>query len=110
MANNKLVKNNRIILIDDNLNIHDDFRKALCHDDDEYDKKLIKLEDLIYADVQDKQAIINPKEDESTNPQYEISYATQGQEGYEKIVEAYQLGKPYSIAFIDIRMPPGWMA
>ena len=39
---------------------------------------------------------------------FEVDCALQGQEGYEKVVAAVAAGKPYHLAFVDMRMPPGW--
>ena len=39
---------------------------------------------------------------------FEIDSAFQGQEGLEKVRAAVAAGKPYAVAFIDVRMPPGW--
>ena len=41
-------------------------------------------------------------------PEYDLCYAAQGKEGYEKIKAELEKGDPFSVAFIDIRMPPGW--
>ena len=32
----------------------------------------------------------------------------QGKEGFEKAAAAVAVGKPYHLAFVDMRMPPGW--
>jgi CheY-like chemotaxis protein len=34
--------------------------------------------------------------------------AYQGQEALEKLKSARAAGRPYAMAFIDVRMPPGW--
>ena len=38
----------------------------------------------------------------------EIDSAYQGQEGAELVRQAQKEGRPYTFAFVDIRMPPGW--
>lgn len=91
--------NFRIIVIDDNPAIHQDFIKILKADApteaDELRKKIFGDTDL-----------------NQTNglslPQFEIDTASQGQEGVAAIKQALEQGKPYSLAFVDIRMPPGW--
>jgi PAS domain S-box-containing protein len=40
--------------------------------------------------------------------QFELDSAYQGQEGLEKVRQALAEGRPYAVAFVDIRMPPGW--
>ncbi|CAK0762415.1 hypothetical protein CCP3SC15_280009 [Gammaproteobacteria bacterium] len=47
------------------------------------------------------------------NPQgvkecFEIVTATQGQVGVERVREALSQNAPFSVAFVDMRMPPGW--
>ncbi|MGN6384825.1 MAG: response regulator, partial [Verrucomicrobiota bacterium] len=39
---------------------------------------------------------------------FEIDSAYQGQEGLEMIRKALQESRPYALAFVDVRMPPGW--
>lgn len=85
----------RIIVIDDNPSIHHDFIKILTTSTSD---KLEQLDLEIFGD----------KRTTSSLPQFEIDTASQGQEGVAKIKKALQEGHPYSLAFVDIRMPPGW--
>jgi len=39
---------------------------------------------------------------------FEVDFASQGKEGLKKVRESVQNGQPYAIAFVDVRMPPGW--
>lgn len=39
---------------------------------------------------------------------YEVVCARQGEEGYRLITESVRTGDPFHVAFIDVRMPPGW--
>ncbi len=41
-------------------------------------------------------------------PEFALSFAGQGQEGLHLAEEALAQGSPFAVAFIDIRMPPGW--
>jgi DNA-binding LytR/AlgR family response regulator len=41
-------------------------------------------------------------------PVLEIDSAYQGEEGLNLIVKSLQEKRPYSLAFVDVRMPPGW--
>jgi len=89
----------RIIIIDDNPAIHADFIKILTlsqHEDslDSLDKGLFGDEGSVSV--------------EELLPKFQIDTASQGQEGLLKIKQALAEGKPYSLAFVDIRMPPGW--
>lgn len=39
---------------------------------------------------------------------FEIGSAYQGQEGLLLVKKALEVGRPYAMAFVDVRMPPGW--
>jgi PAS domain S-box-containing protein len=41
-------------------------------------------------------------------PAFEIDFASQGQEGLERVRSAMAAQQPYTMAFVDVRMPPGW--
>jgi signal transduction histidine kinase len=85
--------NRRILLVDDMPAIHDDFRKILVAQKDE----LSSLESALFGDAPAKVAI-----------SFELDSAYQGQEGLAKVQAAVAAGEPYAMAFIDMRMPPGW--
>ena len=89
--------NRRILIIDDTESIHHDFREILdCKDNQ-------------VVDVAEEEAAIFGSALESSDTEgFEIDSAFQGQEGLEKVRFATDEGRPYALAFIDIRMPPGW--
>jgi len=89
--------NRRILIIDDNRAIHEDFIKILGPGK-VADADLSALEDALFGD-----AAPGP-----TREAFEISSAFQGQEALEKVRVAAKEGRPYAMAFVDIRMPPGW--
>ncbi|MES2218294.1 MAG: EAL domain-containing protein [Pseudomonadota bacterium] len=85
----------RIIIIDDNPSIHHDFIKILTTESfDEIDN----LSNELFGKSND-----NPE-----LPKFQIDVASQGQEGVAQIKKALEEGNPYALAFVDIRMPPGW--
>ena len=86
----------RLLVVDDNRAIHDDFRKILTPDMD------ISELDSIEADLFDKAIEVSEHQD------FSIDSAYQGPEGLECVKKAIAADKPYSLAFIDMRMPPGW--
>jgi diguanylate cyclase (GGDEF)-like protein len=87
----------RIIVIDDNQEIHHDFEKILTPV--EASTHLQDLKSKVFGDNGIKKNFL---------PQFRIDTATQGQEGVEKIKEGLKEKNPYALAFVDIRMPPGW--
>lgn len=88
----------RILVIDDNPTIHEDFIKILT-------VKRPAAEELT---ILDQQLFGEKPAQEIALPNFKIDTATQGQEGVECIKRALKDNKPYALAFVDIRMPPGW--
>lgn len=87
----------RLLIIDDNESIHIDFHKAL-------DTNRADSEALNNA----KAALFGAQEQVASRPIYDIDSAYQGQQGYEMVANAIEEQRAYSVAFIDMRMPPGW--
>src|SRR5262245_49592548 len=91
----------RILVVDDTPGLHDDFRKSLRA------TPASAVLDEAEAALFPKNAGPAPRV-EGSAPRFEIDSAFQGQEGVEKVRQALAEGRPYSLAFIDGRMPPGW--
>jgi signal transduction histidine kinase/ActR/RegA family two-component response regulator len=89
--------NHRILVIDDNKAIHEDFRKILGRKK-AVSSNLTDAESALFGD--DSPAV--------QLPEFEIDSAFQGQEGFELIAKSLREDHPYSMAFVDVRMPPGW--
>ncbi|GAB5440109.1 MAG: hypothetical protein Fues2KO_04580 [Fuerstiella sp.] len=87
--------NNRILIIDDNRSIHADIRKILTVSEDA--RGILEDEAFLFGAGSRKPEISN----------FEIESAYQGEEGVLKAAAAEQRGKPYALAFVDMRMPPG---
>jgi two-component system NtrC family sensor kinase len=85
----------RILLIDDMPSIHADFRKVLAP----------AGELPAYARAE---AALFGTELPPAAPRFELDSAHQGQEGLARLCEALDAGRPYALAFVDMRMPPGW--
>jgi diguanylate cyclase (GGDEF)-like protein/PAS domain S-box-containing protein len=90
--------NFRILTIDDNPAIHQDFIKILKPIEEE--NGIEDLKSKVFGGEAKIMSMILPK--------FEIDSASQGQEGVEKIKKAIEEGRPYALAFVDVRMPPGW--
>jgi len=43
-----------------------------------------------------------------SRPIFELQFAAQGEEGFKLVEQALEKSAPFAVAFIDIRMPPGW--
>jgi CheY-like chemotaxis protein len=96
MTSQKMNDNRRILVIDDNVSIHEDFRKILAPPKD--------------IDSLDKARVALFGEAPSLPPQvrYELDFASQGREGFGLVQSAQREGNPYALVFVDMRMPPGW--
>jgi PAS domain S-box-containing protein len=90
-------KNRRILIIDDSERIHEDFRAILSPTDGD-----------TTALREAKAAILGKAPDVSEHVDFELDFALQGRDGLEKVRRALRDGRPYAMAFVDIRMPPGW--
>jgi signal transduction histidine kinase/two-component SAPR family response regulator/HPt (histidine-containing phosphotransfer) domain-containing protein len=84
----------RLLIVDDNESIHDDLKKILLPR--ETDAELADDEAVLFGTF--------PK----TGVVFAIDSAFQGEEGLTRVQEARAAGKPYALAFVDVRMPPGW--
>jgi CheY-like chemotaxis protein len=89
--------NARILVIDDNEAIHQDFRKILGGEAED---------DASLAEA--RAALFGEKSPHKAQQSYEIDSAFQGQDGLACVVRALEADRPYALAFIDVRMPPGW--
>lgn len=86
----------RILIVDDNPAIHDDIRRILGRQQ-------------VHAGLAEAKNLLFGTESASSDQlEFEIESAYQGQEGLQKVEEAEKSGRPFAMAFIDIRMPPGW--
>src|SRR5579871_1658437 len=95
MSTNK-APNRRILVVDDNEAIHKDFRK------------IFGTSTPTGAALEAAEALLFGEQNASTGAGYEVDSAFQGKEGLEMVLKAVKEGRPYPLAFVDVRMPPGW--
>jgi EAL domain-containing protein (putative c-di-GMP-specific phosphodiesterase class I)/DNA-binding NarL/FixJ family response regulator len=88
--------NRRVLVIDDNEAIHDDFRKILCPSR-RSEAELAQFETMLFG-----QSDVQP-----AHSRFELEFALQGEAGIEMVKRARAAQRPYAVAFIDVRMPPG---
>ncbi|HUG22544.1 ATP-binding protein [Piscinibacter sp.] len=89
-------KNRRILLVDDMPTIHEDFRKIL-----------VPHTPAKSALDATKAALFGEEVETAADP-FELDSAYQGQEGLAMVQASLKAGRPYAMAFVDMRMPPGW--
>lgn len=87
----------RILVIDDTPSIHDDFRKIL--------RPPASAEDRVDALAA---AVFGDSSPTPAPTVFELDSAAQGQTGLALLQDALSEGRPYALAFVDMRMPPGW--
>ncbi|MBP9727692.1 MAG: EAL domain-containing protein [Gammaproteobacteria bacterium] len=90
----------KILVIDDNLAIHDDFKKILLPREQKDSASAQKLNDIKNSLFQEE-SLSNLK-----LPRYKLDCVSQGQEALALVKN--ESDNPYAVAFVDIRMPPGW--
>jgi CheY-like chemotaxis protein len=86
----------RILVIDDNRAIHEDFRKILLSGRAQT-PSLDESEAALFGQAPTAHA----------HPRFEVDFASQGLEGVALVERARSAATPYALAFIDMRMPPG---
>ncbi len=94
-----------IMIIDDNPAIHQDFIKVLttttvCSEMNDLDQQLFD-DELDFSNARQ----INL---DNALPQFIFDTAYQGKDGVDAIRNSLAQGIHYSLAFVDIQMPPGW--
>lgn len=91
----------RILIVDDNSAIHEDFRKIFC-DRNPTASPLANLEEELFSEPASEPA-------KKAQPEkFRVDFASQGQEALAMLEAALKAGDPYVLAFVDVRMPPGW--
>jgi two-component system sensor histidine kinase/response regulator len=97
MQPNNCLPHRRILIVDDNPAIHQDFRKIL-NPEAEAVPDIADTEAAMFGSVSTKSASLP----------FQMDSAHQGEEALAMIQKAIEEGSPYAMAFVDVRMPPGW--
>ena len=97
-------RNHRILIVDDNPAIHDDFRKILASGDAGDPAE----DDILDAFLGLDGDTAGDSSSASTRRTYELTSAHQGEEAYELVKKSIHERRPFAMAFVDVRMPPGW--
>ena len=98
MKSTDLKPNHRILIVDDNASIHTDFRDILCPANSS-SAASDQLEAALFGEDQKATAI-----------GFVLNWisAYQGQEALAMVEQSLAENRPYAMAFVDVRMPPGW--
>ncbi|HEX7450593.1 MAG TPA: histidine kinase dimerization/phospho-acceptor domain-containing protein, partial [Pirellulales bacterium] len=92
-----LEENRRILIIDDNADIHGDYRQVLGATTSA--DPLRAAEAALFGE---------PPAAAAHRVSFELTHAMQGHEGLERLRCNTDAGRPFALAFVDMRMPPGW--
>lgn len=100
MYDNAVPRNRRVLVIDDNKDIHRDFNKILVRNfaSGRENQAVEQLESILFGEEK-------PTEKRKG---FLLDSAYQGQEGLACVHNALAQNKPYAMTFLDVRMPPGW--
>ncbi|MGK0288790.1 MAG: signal transduction histidine kinase [bacterium] len=91
----------RILVVDDTESIHEAFTKILSSVEHKYAEDLDQLASELWDEPR-------PNHQNKLNLNFQLDHASQGKDALEMVRVAHEAGQPYSVIFMDIRMPPGW--
>ena len=91
------LSNRRILIIDDTHSIHQDFEKILIV---ENNNTLEDMEAMLFGQ--------GTPQASHNNINFELDSAFQGDQALQMVKLAVHEQRPYALAFVDVRMPPGW--
>jgi CheY-like chemotaxis protein len=89
--------NPRILIVDDNSAIHADFQKILS-------PPPASAPGLAGS----AQMLFGSGPAAITAPEFDLTYASSGEEALTRVQESIAEGRPFALAFMDMQMPPGW--
>jgi PAS domain S-box-containing protein len=82
----------RILCVDDSPDMHELYQKILISDEAEARRK----------------ARVGTEASAAPLPAFRLDCAQQGEQALEMVIQSQKEGRPYAVAFVDMRMPPGW--
>lgn len=87
-------ENRRVLIVDDQQEIHDDFIEML-------------KPRFMEAATDELAAAFTRRENTAFLPEFELLHAPSGEEACEVVKAGRESNRPIAVAFVDIRMPPG---
>ncbi len=95
ISNTSGVLRHRVLIVDDNRAIHEDFRKTLLPGTND-------------GFAEDEAAFFGTEPTTQIDSPFDLTFASQGSDAFDLIVQARAENHPFSLIFMDVRMPPGW--
>ena len=99
MKKNSEKQNKRILVVDDDEKIWNVYKRVLSLKKTNKSSALHQITDLLEND---------PEKPKPSTPYFDLKWASQGQIGVECVETSLEQKSPYAVAFVDVRMPPGW--
>ena len=89
--------NTRVLIVDDQKEIHDDFREMLLP------RSTTAASDDLVA------SFLDPRDRPTGQPlpPFDLVHARTGEEGADAVKQGRERNEPVAVAFVDVRMPPG---
>ncbi|MTI88232.1 MAG: response regulator [Balneolaceae bacterium] len=95
--------NKHILIVDDNASIHQDIESVLVGAlSTSADEEFLEMEEELFANEDEEPSSVSV-----TDIHYDIDHAYQGEEAVKLTNDASEKETPYSLIFMDVRMPPG---
>lgn len=91
-------KNLKILIVDNDKTIHEDFREVLSGKN-KTSRKLDELEVVLFDKSNEAKFLL---------PAYELDFAFPGEEALQKVTAAGKCSEPYAVCFADVRKSKGW--
>ena len=93
----------RVLIIDDQQEIHQTFQRVFFSQNRDPDEALADFESRFLNDDEDASASATAQH----KPRYQLSHATSGEQGVSLVQQSLHADNPFSVAFVDMRMPSG---
>jgi two-component system, NtrC family, sensor kinase len=98
--------NTRVLIIDDEEIVRDNIEDILVPNRLHPNESIVSASSILFGDDTVGQAVVAPAVNR-TLPTFQVDKAVNGMEGVEMIKQAIKRNAPYSVIFLDMRMP-GW--
>ncbi len=92
----------RILVVDDQVDILEDYMSILSPARDEKRDEVDQMEQELFGDYHCKTQVLNCEEEH-----IDVTAVTQGKDAIAAVRTALNDNDPYSVVFMDVRMPPG---
>ena len=100
-------KNNRILIVDDTVSVQEDFARVLSPNNEFFNQNNDSFDSFL-ASGEDVETVDTKPKDNKDDFNFELTFASQGEDALKLVKDSLSKKLPYSLVFMDVRMPPGW--